>query len=137
MGNNVRIILINNGRGVEFRKKDHPGYRFGMDADLYIAAAGHYGNQSPELVKHYATDLGFEYMSATTKEEFETVKERFLTPELTEKPMLLEVFPDYMDDVENLDLVRHTLPDDRTILKKAEDSTKQVIKSGIKSLLKK
>ena len=137
VGNNVRIILINNGRGVEFRKKDHPGYRFGMEADLYMAAAGHYGNQSPELVKHYATDLGFEYMSATTKEEFESVKDRFLTPELTEKPMLLEVFPDYKDDVDNLDLVRHTLPDNRTIIEKAEDSTKKVIKSGIKSLFNK
>ena len=137
VGNNVRIILVNNGRGVEFRKKDHPGYRFGMEADLYMAAAGHYGNQSPELVKHYATDLGFEYMSATSKEEIETVKERFLTPELTEKPMLLEVFPDYKDDVDNLDMVRHTLQDTRNILEKAEDSTKQVIKSGIKSLFKK
>lgn len=137
VGNNVRIILINNGRGVEFRKKDHPGYRFGMEADLYMAAAGHYGNQSTELVKHYATDLGFVYLSASTKEEFETVKERFLTPKLTDKPMLLEVFPDYKDDVENLDMVRHTLPDDRNILEKAEDSTKKVLKSGIKSLFKK
>ena len=133
----MRIILINNGRGVEFRKKDHPGYRFGMEADLYIAAAGHYGNQSPELVKHYATDLGFEYMSAATKEELETVKERFLTPKLTDKPMLLEVFPDYKDDVDNLDIVRHTLPDDRTIFEKAEDSTIKVIKSGLKSIIKK
>lgn len=137
VGNNVRIILINNGRGVEFRKKDHPGYRFGMEADLYMAAAGHYGNQSTELVKHYATDLGFEYLSASTKEEFETVKERFLTPKLTDKPMLLEVFPDYKDDVENLDMVRHTQPDNRNILEKAEDSTKKVLKSGIKSLFKK
>ena len=137
VGNNVRIILINNGRGVEFRKKDHPGYRFGMEADLYMAAAGHYGNQSPELVMHYATDLGFEYISAVSKEELESVKERFLTPDLTEKPMLLEVFPDYKDDVDNLDMVRHALPDDRNILEKAEDSTRKVIKSGIKSLFKK
>ena len=137
VGNNVRIILINNGRGVEFRKKDHPGYRFGAEADLYMAAAGHYGKQSPKLVMHYATDLGFEYMSATTKEEFEIVKERFLTPELTEKPMLLEVFPDYQDDVDNLDIVRHALPDNRSFLEKAEDSTKQVLSSGIKSLFKK
>ena len=102
-----------------------------------MAAAGHYGNQSPELVMHYATDLGFEYISAVSKEELESVKERFLTPDLTEKPMLLEVFPDYKDDVDNLDMVRHALPDDRNILEKAEDSTRKVIKSGIKSLFKK
>lgn len=128
VGNNVRIILINNGRGVEFRKKDHPGYRFGMDADLYIAAAGHYGSQSTDLVKHYATDLGFEYLKASTKEEFEEVVDRFIIPTLTEKPMLLEIFPDYEDDVENLDHLRHAMPDNRGISQKLEDTAKSVAK---------
>ena len=128
VGNNVRIILINNGRGVEFRKKDHPGYRFGMDADLYMAAAGHYGCQSKDLVKHYATDLGFEYMAASTKEEFDEVVERFLVSSLTEKPMLLEVFPDYEDDVDNLDCLRHAMPDNRTISKRLEDTVKSMAK---------
>lgn len=43
---------------------------------------------------HYATDLGFKYLSATTKVKFELIKEHFLTPELTEKPMLLLSLPD-------------------------------------------
>lgn len=128
VGNNVRIILINNGRGVEFRKKDHPGYRFGMEADLYIAAAGHYGCQSKDLVKHYATDLGFEYLAASTKEEFDEVAERFLVPSLTEKPMLLEVFPDYEDDVDNLDCLRNAMPDNRNLTKKLEDTAKCLAK---------
>ena len=128
VGNNVRIILINNGRGVEFRKKDHPGYRFGMDADLFMAAAGHYGCQSKDLVKHYASDLGFEYLAASTKEEFDEVVERLLVPSLTEKPMLLEVFPDYEDDVDNLDYLRHVMPDNRTISKKLEDTARCVAK---------
>lgn len=132
IGPNVRIILINNGRGVEFRKKDHPGYRFGIEADLYMAAAGHYGSQSSELVKHYATDLGFEYMSATTKEELLVVKDRFLMPNLTEHPMLLEVFIDYEDDVENLDMVRHASPDNRSIVSKMTDSLKDEAKSFVK-----
>ena len=51
--------------------------------------------------------------------------------------MLLEVFLDYQDDVENLDMVRHVLPDNRTILEKAEDTTIKAIKSGIKSIIKK
>ncbi len=128
VGNNVRIILINNGRGVEFRKKDHPGYRFGKDADLFMAAAGHYGCQSKDLVKHYASDLGFEYLAASTKEEFDEVVERLLVPSLTEKPMLLEVFPDYEDDVDNLDYLRHVMPDNRTISKKLEDTARCVAK---------
>lgn len=128
VGNNVRIILINNGRGVEFRKKDHPGYRFGMEADLFMAAAGHYGCQSKDLVKHYATDLGFEYFAASTKEELDDVIERFLLPSLTEKPMLLEIFPDYEDDVDNLDCLRHSMPDNRNISKKLEDTAKSLAK---------
>ena len=132
VGNNVRIILINNGRGVEFRKKDHPGYRFGMDADLYMAAAGHYGCQSKDLVRHYATDLGFEYLAASTKEEFDDVVERFLVPSLTEKPILLEVFPDYEDDVDNLDFLRHTMPDNRSVSQKFEDTAKNLAKKVLK-----
>lgn len=134
---NVRIILINNGRGVEFRKKDHPGSRFGTEADLYIAAAGHYGAQSSDLVKHYVTDLGFEYMSASSKEELLSIKDRFLTPELTECPMLLEIFPDYEDDVDNLDMLRHTVPDQRSIITKIVDSVKDEVKNVAKDSFKK
>ena len=132
VGNNIRIILINNGRGVEFRKKDHVGYRFGVDADLYMAAAGHYGCQSRDLVKHYATDLGFEYLAASSKEELDKVAERFMNPSLTEKPMLLEVFPDYEDDVDNLDSLRHAMPDNRTISQKLEDTAKCLAKKVLK-----
>ena len=72
VGKNVRIMLINNGRGTEFHNSDHPASKFGAEGDPYIAAAGHYGNKSPELVKHYAQDLGYEYMTASTKEEYLT-----------------------------------------------------------------
>lgn len=92
VGNNVRILLINNARGTEFRNYSHPGHAFGDAADPYIAAAGHYGNASPHLVRHYAQDLGYEYSSARTKEEYQNVVTRFLTPEHTDRPMLLEVF---------------------------------------------
>lgn len=94
VGNNLRIMLINNGRGISFRNYDHLGYCFGEDADLYIAAAGHYGSQSRELVRHYAEDLGFEYINAANKEEYLACTERFLMPQLTERPILFEVFTD-------------------------------------------
>ena len=54
LGHNVRIMLVNNGRGTEFRNYDHMANMFGDDADAYMAAAGHYGNKSKDLVKHYA-----------------------------------------------------------------------------------
>lgn len=94
VGNNVRIILVNNGNGNLFKHLDHPCHvMMGDEAtDRYLSAGGHFGNKSPALVKHYAEDLGFEYFSASSKEELSAVAERFLSPELTEKPMLLEVF---------------------------------------------
>ena len=36
----------------------------------YIAAAGHYGNQSRTLVRDYAKNLGINYLSASSKEDF-------------------------------------------------------------------
>ena len=108
--NNCRIMLINNGRGTEFRNYSHPGHDFGTDADAYIAAGGHYGNQSPVLVKHYAEDLGYEYMTASTKEDFLATYERFLTPEITDKPMLFEVFTTPEDEDVALELLRTCVP---------------------------
>ena len=98
VGNNVRILLVNNGKGNEFRNYMHPCYFLGEDADNYVAAAGHYGNKSPILVRHYATDLGYEYLTACNKEEFNDAIERFLIPEITEKPILLEVFTNGDDE---------------------------------------
>lgn len=45
VGNNVRLLLINNGKGNEFRNYGHPCYFLGDEADRYVAAAGHYGEQ--------------------------------------------------------------------------------------------
>lgn len=110
VGNNCRIMLINNGRGTEFRNYGHPGHAFGDAADHYIAAAGHYGNKSSALVRHYAEDLGYEYLSASTKEEFLAVYQRFLVPEVTDKPMLFEVFTNTEDEDEALTLIRNCMP---------------------------
>ena len=70
VGNNLRIMLINNGVGTEFKNYNHPAAAFGETADSYMAAMGHNGNKSKDLVCHYATDLGFMYLSASGKEEF-------------------------------------------------------------------
>lgn len=105
VGRNIRILLVNNGKGTEFRNYMHPGAAFGEDADRYIAAAGHYGNKSHLLVRHYAEDLGYEYLSATTKEEYLKHIDRFLTPVVTERPMLFEVFTDSKDESDAINLI--------------------------------
>ena len=119
VGNNVRILLINNGKGNEFRNYNHPCYFLGEEADRYVAAAGHYGNKSHQLVKDYATDLGYEYLTASGKEEFNSVIDRFLTPETTDKPMLLEVFTETDDESDALEQTLNVMVDPKQKVKQA------------------
>lgn len=92
VGKNLRILLVNNGKGTEFRNYTHPASKFGEEADEYIAAARHYGNQSPILVKSYAESLGFIYLSAKNKEEFGEASLKFLNS--GESSVIFEVFTD-------------------------------------------
>ena len=134
----VRILLINNGKGTEFRNYTHFASEFGDEADDYFAAGGHYGNKSSKLVKHYAEDLGFEYMSASTKEEYLNVIEKFCLPEVSEKPMLLEVFTTNEDENDALHIMRNLGSTQGTLVwSKAKKRVKEVIgKDGVKSIKK-
>lgn len=98
---NLRIIVINNGLGQEFKNVSFPGsLLLGEDIDKFTAAKGHFACQSKTLVKDYAENLGFEYLTASNKEEFNSVYERFITSEITDKPMLFEIFTDSKDETE-------------------------------------
>lgn len=112
VGNNCRIMLINNGRGTEFRNFGHPGHDFGKDADHFIAAAGHYGSKSQTLVRDYARNLGYEYLCASNKEEFLACLERFLSTEITQAPIFLEVFTETELEDEALMKLRCCVPKD-------------------------
>ena len=111
VGKNVRIMLINNGRGTEFHNSDHPAARFGEAGDWFMAAAGHFGNKSPELVKHYAQDLGYEYLSASNKEEYLAAYGDFFNPAPKERPVIFEVFTDSDAESDAIHLLRTALTD--------------------------
>lgn len=99
---NIRILLVNNALGAEFHLFKQLNSIYVNDIPKYLSAGGHFGHQSPTLVRHYAEDLGYEYLSASNKEEFEQVYSRFVTPELTGKPMIFEVFTRVEDENEAL-----------------------------------
>ena len=69
------------------------------------------------LVRHYAEDLGFNYMHASNKNDFEKCMETFVAPSLSEKPIILEVFTQTEDEVLALDTIRNLKKDIKTILK--------------------
>lgn len=92
LGKNIRIMLVNNGLGEEFKTFFNHCYQWGEETNKFVAAEGHFGKKSPVLVRHYAEDLGFEYLSASNKEEFEKTYKRFVEPEVTDKPIFFEIF---------------------------------------------
>lgn len=80
--NNVRIILVNNNGGIEF--KYGVGPERAKQIDKYIAAANHFRN-----TEGWATVNGFEYHSVKTKTEFDEVAHSLVTK--SDKPILIEV----------------------------------------------
>lgn len=111
IGNNIRIMLINNGIGTEFKLKQTLSIKAGMadDTDDFIAAAGHFGNKSPDLVRHFAQDLGFEYLTAYDKKTYLQNLDYFVSSEVKDKPLLFEVFTDSDDEVNALLKVRNQI----------------------------
>lgn len=128
IGNNVRIILINNGKGTEFRLSGNPGSLFGDDADCYIAAAGHYGNKSDLLVKNFAENLGLKYYAAKNKKEYESILGEIVSPEIGEKSLIVEVFTNSQDEDKALTIIRSCMIDKKIVIQK---KTKKVIKKII------
>jgi 2-succinyl-5-enolpyruvyl-6-hydroxy-3-cyclohexene-1-carboxylate synthase len=128
VGNNLRILLINNGRGTEFRTYKHHTSHFGDLADKFISAQGHFGQQSPTLVKNYAESLGFEYFAASNKEEFMNHFAKFTDAKASERPIVFEVFTDSDDECKAQELMMNL---------KADQSlkTKQAVKNLGKKIL--
>ena len=99
--NNVRIIVVNNNKGVEFRL--HPKVEPYMHekTDFLIAAAGH----NKGGAKGWAESCGFEYMCADTKNAFSNQIKDFCNKDY-EKPVLFEVFTNTKDEQEGLNLLQ-------------------------------
>ncbi len=135
VGKNVRLIVINNGKGTEFRNYNHLAAVFGEETDTYIAAAGHYGNKSKTLIKHYAEDLGFEYLTASNKQEYMENLTRFVSTENIENPIIFEVFTNSEEESKALEIMRNLKSDSKGVIKKV---AKEVLgDSGIKTLKRK
>ena len=130
IGNNLRIMLVNNGKGTEFRNYSHPGYAFGNDADKYIAAGGHFGNKSKSLVRSLAENLGFTYMMADSKESYLKALPLFVSEKSSDHPIIFEVFTNSEDESDALKMMAN-------VLKKKEDSAAKVENTTFKGLVKK
>lgn len=100
---NLRILLVNNGRGSEFRLYSHTAHILGERADEFVAANNHFINHFDEEIecstaKAWATSLGWTYKSANNKDEYLRHIDDFLTENKLERPFLFEVFTTPKDE---------------------------------------
>ena len=137
IGNNLRILLVNNGKGQEFRNNIHPASQLGDLGDSFVAAAGHFGNKSTDLVKHYSEDLGFEYLSATCKKDFFVHLDKFLNPGINERPIIFEIFTTGADESQALDIMTELKTSPVIAAKKAiKESICKVVGDNAISIIK-
>lgn len=130
--NNLRILLINNGLGTEFKNPDNRAYKLGTMANPFIAAEGHNAEKSRDLVRHYAMDLGFEYISAETKSQYIEQLSDFLSEAPKDKPVIFEVFTNSEDETEALHILQNL---EISMTTSAKNIAKAVIgDSGIKKI---
>lgn len=108
VGKNVRILLINNGLGFEFKKDYALAYRLLQDeVNPYVAADGHFGCKSKDLVRNFSENLGYKYLCASSKEEFMKQLDIFVNPNISDGPIVFECFVDSKDESIALNLIQN------------------------------
>lgn len=100
---NIHILIVNNGIGVEFKNYTHRCAVFGKDADSFVAAAGHNGYKSLDLVRNVSKNLNVNYLSASSKDEFLSAVNQWIEP--CDKATVFEVFVEENGDVSALRII--------------------------------
>ncbi len=136
IASNIRIVVINNGLGQEFKNSGFFGGMFGEETNPFIAAEGHFGKKSYTLLKGMAESLDFEYMMADTKEVFNRKIDDFLTPGKKDRPVLFEVFTESEKESLAYDKIL-TLSTKGKLILKANQMIASPSMMGVKSVLKK
>lgn len=86
IGKNVRIIVVNNNKGVEFRLNPRLESTIADGTDKFIAASGHYKGG----LKAWVESCGFHYMYADTKESMSANMTDFCNLD-SDKPIIFEI----------------------------------------------
>lgn len=130
--NNIRIVLVNNRGGGEFRLNSHAADQFGDESNRHIAAGGHFGDSAEGWVRNN----GFKYISVKGKDELESALQELVRP--SDSPVLLEVFTTMSDDAGSLQAIidaNDQTPQSKKFAQAIKASIPQDMKTGIKKLL--
>ena len=137
----MRIVLVNNNRGMTFKHSDHFGSVWAEKANKYLAAAGHFlpmGAAAAEGVtpaQAWAESLGFTYLRAESKEEFDSRVEALLDPS-SPSPILLECLTEEADERAARDLL-FELDTRKTAEGRVKDAARTILPKGVLAAAKK
>lgn len=118
VGNNLRILLINNGCGTEFNNTSSIGAQFGESSNEYIAAGGHFGSgesneetvlppdtrRERSLAKAWCENLNVKYLSAINEQEFSSNIEEFISSSSTSS-IIFECFTTSENESKAIDMI--------------------------------
>jgi 2-succinyl-5-enolpyruvyl-6-hydroxy-3-cyclohexene-1-carboxylate synthase len=129
---NIRIILINNRGGGEFRLRSHAADSFGDDSNRHIAASGHFGDSAEGWVRNNH----FHYLPVRKAEQLDDALR--VVVQASDRPVLVEVFTTMRDDAKALksiiDINDHT-PQSQKIAQALKSHIPDDLKKGIKRML--
>lgn len=120
--NNVRILLVNNNGGAEFKINT---IHLQTDVSRYIAADNHFKN-----AKAWAEDNDFIYFSARTKDDFLSNLKAFTS--ISDKPIIFELFTEAENQRKALYLASQACwngNEDEKALRKTKDGIKKTIEA--------
>lgn len=105
--NNIRILMVNNDGGVEFRLNEGIEKQWSSETNEFISARGHNGS-----MKAWAESMNFHYMSAHDKDEFTSQIKEFCQPgvDAFDKPVFFEVFTEIEDEQTGFNIMRAATP---------------------------
>lgn len=141
VGPNVRIVLVNNNRGMTFKHSDHFGSVWAEEANKYLAAAGHFlpmGAAAAAGVtpaQAWTESLGFTYLRAESKEELDARVEALLDPS-SPSPILLECLTEEADERAARDLL-FELDTRKTTEGRVKDAARTILPKGVLAAAKK
>lgn len=141
VGPNLRIVLVNNNRGMTFKHTDHFGSVWAEEANKYLAAAGHFLPKGDAVAsgvtpaQAWSESLGFKYLRADSEEPFDAAMETLLDPS-SESPVLLECLTKEADERRARDLL-FELDTRKTAKGRVKEAARAVLPKGALGAAKK
>jgi len=131
--NNIRIVLVNNQGGGEFRLFTHTADSFGDTTNRHIAASGHFGKSAEGWVRNN----NFDYIPVCNKEQLKDAVQRLVKP--AERSIVMEVFTTMKDDSDSLEFIynlNHKESQKDKLKKIIKDNIPDDLKTGIRKIFK-